>query len=199
MVPDTKKNKEGNLVKIKILEAGAKLFYEQGYDNATTRELARSAGISNAGVYYHFKDKEDILYNIIDSAVIELCNSVNDVVNGDDDPEKNLTRIIDVMVKVVVENRISIGIILRDEHRLNARRLEQIDSKRKKVLFLIKEELKKLDTQGRLRPCDLTTVAFSLVGITNWTFFWYDPNGPLTVNELSAEMEKLFLMGVLKR
>jgi TetR/AcrR family transcriptional regulator, cholesterol catabolism regulator len=48
----------------RVLSEAARLFREQGYAAATTRELARRLGINKASLYYHVAKKEDLLYQI---------------------------------------------------------------------------------------------------------------------------------------
>lgn len=44
----------------KIIEAGLKLFSEKGYLGATTKELAREAGIAEVTLFRHFSSKEQL-------------------------------------------------------------------------------------------------------------------------------------------
>jgi AcrR family transcriptional regulator len=44
-----------------ILAAAKQLFIKEGYDNFTTRKLARRVGLSQTGVYVYFKSKDEIL------------------------------------------------------------------------------------------------------------------------------------------
>jgi len=53
-----------NLTKNKILHAAARLFCYKGYENVTTREIAKAVGINSASIYYHFPSKEDILKSL---------------------------------------------------------------------------------------------------------------------------------------
>lgn len=52
--------------KIKIIEAGYKLFSEVGYYNTNTAEIAKCAGVSTGIVYGYFKNKRDILFEVLD-------------------------------------------------------------------------------------------------------------------------------------
>ena len=51
--------------KSKIIEAGLKIFGEKGYYNTNTAEIAKVAGVSTGIVYSYFKDKKDILLQVI--------------------------------------------------------------------------------------------------------------------------------------
>jgi len=52
--------------KNKIIEAGLKVFGEKGYYNTNTAEIAKIAGVSTGIVYSYFKDKKDILLQVIE-------------------------------------------------------------------------------------------------------------------------------------
>ena len=52
-----------------ILKIGTRLFVEKGFENTTTRDIARAAGISNAALYYYFDSKEHLLYQTLDETV----------------------------------------------------------------------------------------------------------------------------------
>jgi AcrR family transcriptional regulator len=44
-----------------IVEAAMGVFAQHGFDAATTDDIARAAGLSKGGLYWHFKSKDDIL------------------------------------------------------------------------------------------------------------------------------------------
>lgn len=58
--------KKDNVVKEKIIKESIKLFLMKGFSGATTNELVRLAGVSKGTLYWYFKDKNDILSNILD-------------------------------------------------------------------------------------------------------------------------------------
>ncbi|MBA2453063.1 MAG: TetR/AcrR family transcriptional regulator [Chloroflexia bacterium] len=47
-----------------ILEAARDAFVISGYEGASIREVARRAGISHGTIYLHFRDKDDLLYQV---------------------------------------------------------------------------------------------------------------------------------------
>ena len=50
--------------KDKIIETSVKLFNEKGCLNTSTRHISNELGISVGNLYYHFKNKEEILIEI---------------------------------------------------------------------------------------------------------------------------------------
>ncbi len=57
---------QGTDVRQRILETAANLFMGQGFDGVSIRQIAESCNLSKAGLYYHFKDKEDLFLAVLD-------------------------------------------------------------------------------------------------------------------------------------
>lgn len=49
----------------KILESALKLFSQNGYQGATTREIAREAGVAELTLFRHFKTKEGLFNEVL--------------------------------------------------------------------------------------------------------------------------------------
>jgi AcrR family transcriptional regulator len=54
-----------------ILDAAVKLFITQGYENSSVDEIAKEAGLSKGSIYWYFKSKLEILFEITDRYVEE--------------------------------------------------------------------------------------------------------------------------------
>lgn len=65
-----------------ILEVAIKLFSQRGFSGTTTREIARSAGVSEAMVFKHFANKEELYSAILDLKACdrEFHNNFDDLV-----------------------------------------------------------------------------------------------------------------------
>lgn len=48
-----------------LLEAAAQVFYEKGVGTATLEQIAARCGVSRGALYWHFKDKADLLEALI--------------------------------------------------------------------------------------------------------------------------------------
>ncbi|PKO14582.1 MAG: hypothetical protein CVU39_13985 [Chloroflexi bacterium HGW-Chloroflexi-10] len=58
-------NKDG---KIKIIEAAQRLIAQQGVEKTSMRNIAEEAGITTGAIYYYYKSKEELLYDVMDYA-----------------------------------------------------------------------------------------------------------------------------------
>lgn len=58
--------KDAEVRRAEIMEAALRLFAEKGYLKTTTQDIIDKVKISRGLLYYHFKDKEDILYCLVE-------------------------------------------------------------------------------------------------------------------------------------
>ena len=54
-------------VKAKILKISLQLFSSKGYYDTTTKEIANLSGINETTLFYHFKDKETIYREVVET------------------------------------------------------------------------------------------------------------------------------------
>lgn len=64
---------DNNDVRARILSEAARLFGASGYHGISMREIAMAAGVSKAGLYYHFKDKEDLFLALLADTLSDLA------------------------------------------------------------------------------------------------------------------------------
>ncbi len=50
----------GRGTRLAVLKAARTVFARKGFKGASTREVAEAAGVNNAMIYYHFKDKNEL-------------------------------------------------------------------------------------------------------------------------------------------
>src|SRR3954447_24107043 len=55
-----------------LLEAGARVFTERSYDDASMAEVAKAAGISKGLLYHSFPSKRDLFVATLEAAATEL-------------------------------------------------------------------------------------------------------------------------------
>jgi AcrR family transcriptional regulator len=62
--PPLTKRERSDATRTRLLDAAVKAFAEHGFHGTSTRDIAVAAGMSPAGVYIHYKSKEELLYRI---------------------------------------------------------------------------------------------------------------------------------------
>ena len=65
--------------KIKILQSAVDLIIEKGFENASLREMAKNAGVSNPTIYNYFPSKEKLLYAYIEQKHKETIDIIHNI------------------------------------------------------------------------------------------------------------------------
>ena len=76
--------KDPEIRRAEIMDASMLLFMEKGYANTTTQDIVDKVNISRGSLYYHFKNKEDILYCLVERYSEKLLRDIHVIVNDDD-------------------------------------------------------------------------------------------------------------------
>jgi AcrR family transcriptional regulator len=78
-----------------LLGAAIDCFARFGYQGTSIDRIARHAGVTKGAFYYHFRDKEELLFEAVSARVGEFEQSVLADVGPGDDTMAALTRVID--------------------------------------------------------------------------------------------------------
>jgi AcrR family transcriptional regulator len=73
-----------------ILKAASEMFLEQGYDRFSMRQLAERIGYSVATPYLYFRDKDDLLFTVVDDGFAHFKQQLLDAAASSDDPWERL-------------------------------------------------------------------------------------------------------------
>ncbi len=120
----------GEETKKKILAVAEELFSEKGFDGTSVGMIAEAVGINKGLIYYHFKNKNDIMISLFLNVIEELSEYL----------EKNSTR----------SGGASLSIDTAEKIRQEIRFLE----KRKRILsVIVMEALKSEDEDNFLLKC----------------------------------------------
>ncbi len=182
-----------------ILRAAARLFQQQGYDATSMNDVAAALKLSKGGLYHHFQSKDEILYNIMAHAMDITEERVINVVRRIDGVEERLRTLIRLHIQVVLspEDR-EITVMLHENHPLSPALRRKINGRKKDYLHfvenLVADVQRKRNSQSPVTP---RAAALALVGMINWIYQWYKPDGPLTGEAIVQQYTEIFFRGAV--
>ncbi len=71
---NTRRTRDTERTREQILEAARQLFVDEGYEAVSVRKIAERAKITHGTIYVHFKDKDDLLYQVSEEQFSRLLN-----------------------------------------------------------------------------------------------------------------------------
>ena len=186
-----------------IYRAAAKIICEKGYDATSMNDIADAVGITKAGIYHHIPGKKDLLFRIMTFGMDSLEEQVIVPAREVADPELRLRTIIVNHVKLITSRSTPQGynfvtIVVDEVAGLTAAHRRKINQRKRVYVDLVRDTLRELKAEGKLRDVDLTAAAFSLLGMILWLSRWYSPSGRLSPEQVSREVTKIALGGLLR-
>jgi AcrR family transcriptional regulator len=89
--------------KDKILDVSRDLFMKKGYDATSMSAIADEVGINKSSLYYFFKDKEHLYFEIMRSALRNIIDYLKKVENTG---KYNFANIIENLIKISAKDSI---------------------------------------------------------------------------------------------
>lgn len=176
----------------RILEAATQIIAEMGYQRASMRVVARVTGVSLAGLYHYFANKERMLFLIQYRAFNALVNNLREKLLGVDDPVEQIRVMVRTHVGYFAANMAALKVCSHELDSLSGQSYEETLRIRRDYYLLVRGIVDRLlDAQATGGGMDPHVATMSLFGMLNWLYRWYDPKrgrSPATVaQQLAAE------------
>jgi AcrR family transcriptional regulator len=178
-----------------LLAAAACVFAARGYHRTSMRDLARASRMSLAGMYYYVEGKEDLLFEIQKSSFELVRRGAEEAVGGATTPEERLQAFIRHHVTFFASHMDEMKVLSHEAESLTGAPLEEVRRLKRAYVGLCLDLLAAVDAQDGGRRTDRHVAAYTLFGMMNWIYTWYDPAGPVGVDELAESICRLFLNG----
>lgn len=192
-----KLDKKGHQRAKKIGKVAARLFSRKGFLETTMDEIAAAAKISKGGMYYYFKSKTEVLYFVLSNYM--------DLVIGDLEQDLSHIKESDAKLKFIISRHIELysnklfeaKVLLHDAHCLPAKYFKVITEKERKYFQIVSGVLPDFFSNP-IPKGEQIAITFTLFGMCNWIYSWYEPKGSVTPQKLSDLIHDIFLKGLCR-
>ena len=180
-----------------ILRTAARLFQEQGYDGTSMNDVAAALKLSKGGLYHHFQSKDEILFDLMSHAMDITEERVLNPVRAIPDPEGRLRTLIRRHIAVVLSQRDrEITVMLHENHPLSPALRKRINSRKKDYIHFVETLVADVQrARGSKATVTPRAAAFALLGMINWIYQWYRPEGSLQEENLVQQYTEIFFQG----
>ncbi|RLB07569.1 MAG: hypothetical protein DRG50_02405 [Deltaproteobacteria bacterium] len=187
-------NRKGNKV-ISIAKIAAKLFSTRGYLETSMDEIAAAAKISKGGIYHYFTSKVEILYFILNNYMDLVLGDLEEELKGVEGDFAKIKYIISRHIDLYVRNVYEAKTLLHEAHNLPPKSFKIIAEKERRYYQIVAGVLQSC-LGASVEKDKVTAVAFTLFGMCNWIYSWYNSKGPVTPQQLSKIIFGIFTNGV---
>ena len=183
-----------------ILRTAARLFQQRGYHATSMNDVASALKLSKGGLYHHFQSKDEILFNLMDHAMDLTQERVINPVRDISDAEGRLRALIRRHIEVVLSVRDrEITVMLHENHPLPPSLRRRINARKKDYVHFVENLIAEVQgarhSSGSVSP---RAAAFALLGMINWLYQWYRPEGTLQQEHLVQQYTEIFFAGAFQ-
>jgi TetR/AcrR family transcriptional regulator, cholesterol catabolism regulator len=184
--------------KEQILQDIAELFYVNGYEKTSIRDISNALNISKPGLYYHFTNKQEMLFDMIYDFMESTNHDLFNELSGLKTPEEKLLCIIKNHIESFIKSPARMRVLVYEAHSLEDDYYQKFKQKQREYIAVIKESLQEIMEKHNSKR-NINVVTFTLLGMLNWIIQWYEPKGAVPPDELAEEMYTFFINGLKNR
>ena len=181
-----------------ICRTAAQIFHDRGYDATSVSDIARTLGITKAGLYHYFESKEALLFEITAYGLDRVRDEVIVPARALRDPEARLRQLVIRHASIATQGRGAIAQLVDEVRALPPPARKRVEERMRGYFDLLRGTLIELRSAGRLRDVDPTVATFSLIGTILWLPRWFRQNGRLSQAQVANEIANIALGGLLR-
>lgn len=181
-----------------ILRQAAAVFCARGYHQASIRDIARSTGVSLAGLYYYFSSKEHLLYLIQRHAFETILAAAREALQPLTNPEARLRTFVELHLKFFLEHPNEMKVLTHEDLSLGEEWRREVHAVKKNYYQLGYGLVESLKQCSKLKGVNTRLAALALFGMMNWIYTWYNPKVDPGAAPMAREMSDIFLRGILR-
>jgi AcrR family transcriptional regulator len=180
-----------------VLQTAAQLFLEKSYGRTSLNDVAERLNITKPALYHYFRNKEEILlecYRLGTGLIEEILNEIADHCgSGLEKVEAFIYSYANVMT-------VNFGrcVMRLDQGDLSSDALSEVRAYKRKIDRRLRSFIQEGIGDGSITACDPKIAAFSIAGALNWICMWYEPDGPLSAEDIATQFARTLTQGLVQ-
>jgi AcrR family transcriptional regulator len=183
-----------------IIDQAGLLFWENGYDRTSMKDIARACGFEQGNIYNYFHSKEQLLYEVIRKGTTQVISEAVEKFKTNDGtkPEEQLRSLIKLTTKnalgIGIKSRLLLDVELRNLSPYHQTRIIKLrDSFDKTVRAVIRRGIK----SGDFDETDEKLAGFAIASTILRNRLWFSTTERLSAEEV-AEFLSDFILNSLR-
>jgi len=159
-----------------IIDTALEVFKQRGYDSGSLDDVAAVLGLRKASLYYYVRSKAELLYFVFDRAINRALERLETLTSADESPRQRLEALIRHQVMVVSDDPSLFTVFFDQRPHHDGEYEAEIQKKERRYLRLYAQGVTDDAEAGVLTNIDPRYAAQLVLGMTNWTYKWFDPS-----------------------
>lgn len=180
-----------------ILKAANKSFSLFGYKATTIDQVARLANVGKGTIYTYFKNKEELLDEIITKLISDMEKAASDTISPDKPFQENVHQALYKMLEYRLEHQLTIK-LAQEQRDIGTPVVENVMKElEKSILLFIQDKIEQAIRKKVIKPCDSEVMAFMLLKMyVALIFDWEKDREPLSKEEIANIFDLYIFRGL---
>jgi TetR/AcrR family transcriptional regulator, fatty acid metabolism regulator protein len=172
---DRKSNDISEMRRAQLIRAAYKVVSRKGYYNFTIKDIAKESGLSSGLVHYYFKDKQDLLLNLLKDINLNIKSYLNKELIRSQSPLNKLIAYMDQAFNLAEKEKeyfyVLIDFWTQTKHNPRMRQANNrlLQSYRDECAAIVREGI----STGIFREVDVAFTATTIVSVIQGTIVQY--------------------------
>jgi AcrR family transcriptional regulator len=183
-------------MKAKIKSVSINLFFKKGYFATSISDIAKGSGIQKASIYYHYASKEELLFHILKSTMLDLTAFLKRCLKTTEGIENQMRAAIRSHVRFHLERQKENFIANSELRGLTAEHYQAIVNIRDEYELIFQNLIQKGAKEGGFKDGDVKILSYAILTLCTAGASWYKPGGRLDIDEISDIFENFIIYGL---
>lgn len=183
--------------KLEIFQAAARIFHEKGYEQTTMQDIAEAVGMLKGSLYHYIQSKEHLLYEITYEAHKSSFENLRRVRELEGTSLVRIRGFVLAHVTFNIDRLAGIAVFFHDFRALTREHRAELILLRKEYEGFLRQLIDEGRDEGTVCPeIDAKIASFGILGLVNWIYLWYDPEGRVSPPELADAFADFVIAGL---
>ena len=196
-LPEERSGPRRDVLMSDVLDKAGALFASRGFASTSLQDIAREIGLSRTSMYYYFSSKEALLGELVRGVAESTAEIFADL-----GPQLRMTHAerlataTERLVLWVTSPQTHFKLLDRNEGELPADLAAAHRKTRRSVLSGMTTLIENGIKAGEFRATDARVAAFAVLGMCNWTAWWFSPSRDLDQRSIAGQISRLAVAAV---
>jgi TetR/AcrR family transcriptional regulator len=157
-------------------------------------KIAAACGVSKPNLYHYYKDKEELLFDVIRFHLEELLEVVEAADHSELAPDARLRQLVAALLDAYRDADSQHNVQISSLRFLSASRQAELKAMERELVRIFSDAVRgvapHLEGTRMLKP-----VTMSLFGMLNWHYLWFKSSGPVSRADYADLVTTLFTDG----
>lgn len=187
-------------MKAEIKQESILLFEKKGFSETSIQDIVEALGVTKGTFYYYFQSKEELLMDIHLGYIDDLLERQEKIMQEGLESRGQLIRIVELLIGDIEEHGPSGRVFFREMRHLGEANAEEVKDKRERFRLEIEALIRRGIQAGEFRrEIRADMAAFAILGVTNWSYQWFNPGGGIPAGRLAEIFSDMILNGMAEK